>query len=172
MNESISYFGSVYFPLSGTHYENNKKCSWRVQQPKGNNAGFNELYGTYEIMIWKLDIEEESTCRFDWLKVKVSPTDNIEGILLCGTFQRYGTAGPLCLSLNSSSFEIEFSSDYAQTRRGFGLDYFPVGFGNLTTRNDSCKSFLSLEAFQQSLLTTTLITTSDLASTQCMFRIF
>ncbi len=96
-----------------------------------------------------MDIEDHSTCGYDWLKIIAINTNEL--VKLCGTITKYvPTEETLCIHTNSSSLRIEFYSDQIVTRRGFALDFFLESNSN----ESNCLTYFTIADLNTILSTT------------------
>ncbi len=76
------------------------------------------------ILFWKLDIENSSSCSFDFVTISTSTTKYVK---LCGMLSNYTSSPAYCIRTNSTSVTINFISDISVQSTGFGIEYFAEG---------------------------------------------
>ena len=105
---------TINTPNYPSNYPNNKQCSWKITGP---------IRTKIQIQNFFYDLEPNSACRYDYLKIYDGPSSSSNrNALLCGD-SSFGEG----MTSSSNTLFLEFRSDSSSTYKGFQLYYTIIG---------------------------------------------
>ncbi|KAL7745333.1 hypothetical protein ACLKA6_015352 [Drosophila palustris] len=128
---------SPNYPIS---YPNNAYCEWKVETHYGSKL---------RITIEDLDMEDTSSCYYDYLNIEAIDSDNRLSNPSSYSVCRMPEGNNNVINLESSKGKIVFRSDINNVRRGFRLSYSAICQVNLDSNQGIIESLNYDESFYE-----------------------